>query len=49
MAALILLHLTDQFKRVREQTQIAITEWLLSYYYRKFLLRIWRADQHRRI
>lgn len=30
MVALILLYLADQFKRVREQTQIAITEWLLS-------------------
>lgn len=31
MVALILLYLADQFKRVREQTQIAIKEWLLSY------------------
>ena len=31
MVALILLYLADQFKRVREQTQIVITEWLLSY------------------
>lgn len=30
MVALILLFLADQFKLVREQTQFAITEWLLS-------------------